>query len=89
MSFFDFHFTSKSENPLNKGFFKKFTPYEESSLENLLSVFSCPIIYWKKNGTSVSAISKIIDAKFVIFKVFIKNLHFHTIYLERKAEKIP
>lgn len=67
MSFFDVHFTS--EQTKYKEFFKKFSHHEEKDLINSNVLFSCPIIYWKDNGEAVSAIIKIMDAKFVIFKV--------------------
>ena len=67
MSFFDVHFTS--EQTKYKGFFKEFTHNEEKNLINSNIRFSCLVIYWNNNGEAVSAIIKIIDTKFVIFKV--------------------
>ena len=67
MSFFDVHFTA--EHIKCKGFFKKFTHNEEKDLINFNVLFSCLVTYWKDNGEAVSAIIKVIGAKFVIFKV--------------------
>ena len=76
MFFFDDLFQSEQ---VNKGFLKKLTKNESMDLKNFQTVFSCPIKYWKENGISISASIKIIDAKLVIFKVFI--FIFHKIYV--------
>ena len=67
-TFFDTHFPS--EVTKNKGLFKKFTKNEEFALDHFQTIFSCYIKYWKENGVRVAAFIKIIDAKFIIFKVF-------------------
>ena len=66
MSFFDIHFSS---DPSTKNrFFKKFT--NKAIFDDIPALFSCSVTYWKENGASVSTNIKIIDSKFVIYKVF-------------------
>lgn len=74
MSFFDLHF---SADPSTKNrFFKKIA--NKAILDDIPALFSCSVTYWKEKGASVSANIKIIDSKFVIYKVFIYFLLFDT-----------
>ena len=73
MSFFDGYFTLESEYTNKQEFLKKVV---NNQLGNFQIDFSCPIIYWNNRGIPVFAIAKLIDAKFVIFKVLFSTFFF-------------